>query len=130
MSACGFIKASGDRCRAQAMHGSQWCYVHNPDYADKRQQNNRKGGRRGGRARPLNEVVRIQERLEELAESVMGKEVDRANAMTAGQLYNYALRAIDISLKVREQLELEERLSELEALLDAKKEKPWSASAR
>ena len=30
MSVCGFIKASGDRCRAQAMRESQWCYYTTP----------------------------------------------------------------------------------------------------
>jgi hypothetical protein len=59
--------------------------------------------------------VAINRRLEELAQQVMDKEVDRSDAAVAGQLLNYVLRGISIGLKVREMEELEQRLEELEA---------------
>ena len=50
---------------------------------------------------------------------------DRGDAAVAGQLYNYALRAISVALKAREQEELEGRLEELEALLEAREGSRW-----
>jgi hypothetical protein len=49
---------------------------------------------------------------------VLSGEVDRADAAVAGQLLNYVLRGISVSLKVKEQEELEQRLEELEASLE------------
>jgi hypothetical protein len=47
---------------------------------------------------------------------------DRADAAVAGQLLNYMIRAVGMELKVKEATELEERLEQLEALLDQKDE--------
>ena len=118
MSVCGFIKASGDRCRAQAMRESQWCYVHDPDLEEERRLNNRKGGKRGGRGRPLGEVSDVKDRLVQLSEDVLEGAVDRADAAVAGQLLNYVIRAVGMELKVKEQLELEARLEELERVIE------------
>ena len=121
MSVCGFIKASGDRCRAQAMKGSQWCYVHDPALEEKRQRNNSKGGRRGGKGRPSTVLARLQARLEELAEMVINDEIDRSVASTAGQLLNYSGAQMRHFLAARESEDLEERLEELEEALERQK---------
>jgi hypothetical protein len=34
MSKCSAIKANGQRCRGRAIDGSQWCWNHNPAYAE------------------------------------------------------------------------------------------------
>ncbi len=121
MPACAFIKASGDRCRAQAMRDSQWCYVHNPDLAEARARSNRKGGKRGGRGRPVAELSELKRRFEGLAEDVLRGRLDRADAAVAGQLLNYAVRAVAVGLKAKEVEELEGRLEELETLLAQRK---------
>jgi hypothetical protein len=51
---------------------------------------------------------------------VLEGKVDRGNAAVAGQLLNYALRAVSVGLKARENEELEERLAELETMLGQK----------
>jgi hypothetical protein len=54
--------------------------------------------------------------------------VDRSDAAVAGQLLNYALRAISVGLKAREQEEIIPRLEELEVTLEAKKRsRTWGA---
>ncbi len=44
--------------------------------------------------------------------------MNRANAVVAGQLLNTYIRAVSVELKAREQMELVERLEELESLLE------------
>jgi len=63
------------------------------------------------------ELQGVKGKLEDLAEDVLQGRKDRGDAAVAGQLYNTLIRAIGMELKVREQLEIEERIAELEALL-------------
>ena len=127
MSQCTAFRRDGGRCKGVAIDASGLCYSHDPNRADARRRAARKGGQRGGRGRPVSEVARMQRRLEDLAEQVMNDEVARADAAVAGQLYNYALRAISVGLKAREVEELIPRLEELERLLENRKETRWSA---
>ncbi len=121
MSGCSGITGSGDRCRAIAITGSDWCHAHHPDRADARRRSASKGGRRGGRGRPVGELGSIKKKLEDLADDVLAGSVDRSDAAVISQIYNVVLRAISTSLKAREQEELEARIEELEALLDTQK---------
>ncbi len=115
MAKCTAITRAGSRCQGVPIDGSGLCHAHHPDRAQARKQAGYKGGKRGGRGRPLSEVSRIQARLEELAEAVLTSGVGRAEAAVAGQLYNYALRAIQVGLKAKEVEELEQRVEQLEA---------------
>ncbi len=123
MPACGFIKASGEACKALPMKGEGWCYVHHPHYRDRRRRDGRKGGKRGGRGRPVAELSSLKRRFEELAEGVLDGSIERADAAVAGQLLNYAVRAVAVGLKAKEVEELEGRLEELEAALEKRGER-------
>jgi len=68
------------------------------------------------------EVSNIKHRLEDLAEEVLAGRKDRQDAAVAGQLLNYALRAVSVELKVREVEELEGRLEQLESALQLRGE--------
>jgi hypothetical protein len=118
MTRCAAIKANGDRCKVEAIPDAEWCWSHHPDYAEQRRRRASKGGKRGGRGRPLAELTNIKARLSELAEHVLGGEVDKGVASVASQVLNVYLRAVSVELKVRELTELEERLEELEASLE------------
>jgi hypothetical protein len=59
------------------------------------------------------ELSDIKHRLEELAEDVLGGRQDRQDAAVAGQLLNYAIRAVSVGLKAKEVGELEARIEEL-----------------
>src|SRR5918995_5211899 len=118
MSQCAGIKADGGRCKGQAISNSQYCFSHSPDHAEARKQRASRGGKRGGRGRPVAETSNIKQRLEELAEDVLAGRKDRQDAAVAGQLYNYALRAVSVGLKAKEVEELEGRLEELESVLE------------
>ncbi len=57
MALCAGIKADGGRCGAQAMRNSQWCIGHDPEQAEARRRHASKGGKRGGRGRPIAELA-------------------------------------------------------------------------
>jgi hypothetical protein len=103
------------------MDGSGYCYVHHPDRAEERRRHGAKGGKRGGRGRPVAELARIQARFEELAEKVLNGEVERSKAAVAGQLLNGARACVRDGLSAREQEDLVERLEELERVLEQRK---------
>ncbi len=122
MGSCSGIKADGGRCKAQAITGSEWCFNHHPAYEEQRRQRASRGGKRGGRGRPQAELTDIKDRLRVMVEDVRTGAMDRADAAVCGQLYNTLIRAVSVELRVREMLEFEERLEELE-----RGEKRWGA---
>jgi hypothetical protein len=123
MALCSGIKADGGRCKAQAMHGSEWCIGHHPDKAQARRLRASKGGKRGGRGRPQVEVNAVKTQLQDLVDGVLAGRVERADAAVVGQLLNTFIRAVGAELKVREQLEVVERLEVLEASLEERRER-------
>jgi hypothetical protein len=102
------------------MRNSEWCIGHHPDKAKDRQRRASKGGKRGGRGRPQAELSDIKWRLSDLAEDVLAGKVERGVGAVASQILNVYLRAVAVELKAREQLEITERLEELEAQMQAK----------
>jgi hypothetical protein len=127
MARCSAIKPNGERCGGKAIEGSEWCWNHDPSYAEERRRNASKGGRRAGRGRPspaTAELVRLQKRFEDLADEVLSGAVARSDAAVVAQLLNGARACVRDSLSAREQEELEQRLEELEA---ASKDNRWGA---
>src|SRR5215207_9293819 len=123
MASCAGINAQGNRCKTKAMQGSSWCFNHSPDHEEARRQRASKGGRRGGRGRPLVEVAELREQLEELYELVLSGETEPKVGTVLNQVVNTRARLIDTALRAREQEVLEQRVQELEDLLDDKKQK-------
>lgn len=115
MSLCSGIRADGGHCRAQAMRNSEWCINHDPDQDEVRRRRASKGGKRGGRGRPLVELADVKRQLKELADEVIAGRTDKGNAAVAGQLLGTFLRAVSVELKVREQDEILQRLDDLES---------------
>jgi hypothetical protein len=126
LTKCIGITREGQRCRGVAIDSSGYCYAHHPDHADERRQAARKGGKRGGRGRPVGELARLGARFEELADMVLRKEVDRADGAVAGQLLNGARACTRDGLKAKEVEELEGRLEELEQVLEQRRS-PYGA---
>jgi hypothetical protein len=59
----------------------------------------------------------IKQRLSTLADDVLSERVDKGVGAVASQVLNVFLRAVAVELKAREQLELTERLEQLEEAL-------------
>jgi hypothetical protein len=127
LSRCTAIKPTGERCKAGAIEGSEWCWNHNPAHADERRRHGQRGGKRGGRGRPSVELGAIKERLTTLADDVLEGSVDRGDAAVVGQLLNTVIRAVGMEMKVREVEELAREVEELRDLLEAQKERRYGA---
>ena len=118
MAKCSGITQAGTACKGTPIDGSQWCYVHDPEHAEERRRHGARGGKRGGRGRPVTELSDIKDRLRTMVEDVRNGTMDRADAAVCGQLYNTLIRAVGVELKVVEQRDILERMEELETLLE------------
>ncbi len=86
MAKCTAITRGGEPCKGIAIDSYSLCFAHHPDHAAARQRAARKGGRRGGRGRPVAEMAGIKQRLSDLAGGVLEGEVDRADAAVVSQV--------------------------------------------
>jgi hypothetical protein len=78
-----------------------------------------KGWQAWGRGRRQAELSDIKRRLSDLADGVLEGRQDKGVATVASQVLNVLLRAISVEMKLKEQLELVERLEVLEEGLQA-----------
>jgi hypothetical protein len=122
LAKCSGITRAGTACRGMPIDGSGYCFAHHPDRIEERRRHGSRGGRRGGRGRPNYELANIKARLSDLADEVLAGEVDKGVAAVASQVLNVYLRAVTVELKVREELELIDRLEALEEALAHKNE--------
>jgi hypothetical protein len=127
LAKCTAITRGGTRCKGVAIDGSGYCYAHSPDHAAERRQAARKGGKRGGRGRPVAELGALRVENAEIRERLLEGKLKPGVAAVAVQSLNMDVRAVSAALKAREQEELEARLEELEALVAGRKERPWGA---
>ncbi len=121
MAGCAGIKPNGERCKGDAMPGSEWCWAHDPAHAGERRRRASRGGRRGGRGRPGSDLAGVKADIRGVIDDVLAGEVKTGPAAVALQGYNALIRAEKLALDIHEQHELTERLEELEALLESKK---------
>src|SRR5215213_748065 len=121
MSLCSGIRADGGRCQVQAMRNSEWCINHHPDRAELRRRRASKGGKRGGRGRPIAELASLRDENAEIRRRLLEGELLPNVAAVAVQSINTDIRAVGAAMKVREQEELVERLTALEEGLEQNK---------
>ncbi len=121
MALCSGIKADGGRCRAQAMRSSSFCIGHDPDQAEARRRRASKGGKRGGRGRPIAELGALRGENSDIRRRLLDGELLPNVAAVAVQSINTDIRAVGAALKAREQEELIERLEALEESLEQRK---------
>ena len=114
MPRCAGIKRDGGRCTAVVGGSQTHCYQHDPNRAEERKRN----ASRAARSKPSRELANIKERLADLAEDVLEGRQDKGVAAVASQVLNVYLRAVNVELKAREQLELIERLEAFEEALE------------
>jgi hypothetical protein len=122
MSRCAGTRADGERCAAQAITDSLWCFNHDPALEEARRRRASRGGKRGGRGRPspaTAELARLQGRLEELAEGLVEKPGYADTYAVMGRLLNYARQCIATSLQARQVEELAREVEELRDLVEA-----------
>jgi hypothetical protein len=110
MPRCSHIYADSSQCRRIVSAEQKYRYSHDPARATERKRN----AARGGRAKASGELGRVKARLQALADMVEEGQMDRADAAVISQIWGTYLRGVSVELKVREQLEITERLEALE----------------
>jgi hypothetical protein len=122
---CAGIKRDNSACTATVEPPQEYCWWHDPANAEKR----RRAASKAGKAKPNRELSSIKGRLSALADDVLTGEVDKGVAAVASQVLNVLLRAISVETKLKERLELVQRLEALEAGLDQNKRRSstWRA---
>jgi hypothetical protein len=118
MPRCAGQKGDGTPCERIVGSSQEYCYAHDPSYAEDRKKAASKAARSPTRSRSTTEIREIKGRLKDLYAAVLEGRAERAAAAVANQVCNTQLRAIELERRVREQEELEERLDELEVLLE------------
>jgi hypothetical protein len=122
LAKCSGITQAGTACKGIPIDGSQWCYVHHPDHAEERRRHGSKGGRRGGRGRPVAELGSLRDENADIRRRLLEGELLPNVAAVAVQSINTDIRAVGAALRAREQEELVERLEVLEEALEHQKE--------
>ena len=125
MSNCSGITRAGTACKGIPIDGSQWCYAHSPDHDQERRRHGARGGKRGGRGRPVAELAALRSENAEIRRRLLegGKEgLAPSVAAVAVQSLNADARLVVAGLKAREQEEILERVEELEQLLERQRE--------
>ncbi|MCC6680719.1 MAG: hypothetical protein IT445_07435 [Phycisphaeraceae bacterium] len=117
---CEYRKDDGTPCRAAAMHGSAYCFFHDPAQTEKRQEARRTGGRERCRPAtvvepigddgPLDRVQDVAGLLAETIHQVRGGKLEPRIANAVGYLASTLLKALQAG-------ELEQRLEQLERLM-------------
>jgi hypothetical protein len=111
---CAGTKRDNSPCTATVEPPQRFCWWHDPANADKR----RRAASKAGKSKPSRELASIKTRLSDLADDVLADKVDKGVAAVASQVLNVYLRAMSVELRVREQMELIERLESLEEGLE------------
>ena len=124
MAKCTAITRGGDRCKGIAIDSSGYCYAHHPEHADARKRAAQRGGKRGGRGRPIAELGSLRDENADIRRRLLEGELLPNVAAVAVQSINTDIRAVGATLKAREQEELIERLEALETVLEQRKREP------
>ena len=105
MPRCVGSKPDGTPCERIVGASQSYCYSHDPERQEDRKRSASKGGRSGGRGRPLSEapgaseLADIKGRLRALIEDVRTGAIERSDAAVCAQLYNTLLRAVEAEHK-------------------------------
>ena len=119
MPQCTATTQDGGRCRSNALHGSQFCFTHDPAHAQARAEARRRGGhnrRTPKRVDAVNALVSlrsvgdVQAQLESALADTLGQENSAARTQAVVRLLQVALKALEVG-------DLENRIALLETQL-------------
>jgi len=109
------------------MPREEWCWNHHPDHEQARRRRASKGGKRGGRGRPVAELANLRNENADIRRRLLEGELAPNVAAVAVQSINTDIRAVGAALKAREQEDLIERLEALEEQLESRGSRTWGA---
>ncbi len=112
---CAYANASGEKCQANAMKNSQFCFVHNPATREEHALAVVKGGKMSRRDKlnlpPVQmknpeDIISI---LEETVNGIRSGSIPPQTANTIAYICSHALRAFEVS-KLNDKVELIQRV--------------------
>jgi hypothetical protein len=114
---CAAITRAGQRCRADATHGS-YCWSHAPEFEEARKQRARKAGQAGGNGRPgrsaTQDVVEARAYTKGLISRLLKGDLPTSTAAVAFQGIHALMRVVEMERRIIEQDQLEQRIEGLE----------------
>jgi hypothetical protein len=121
MGKCSGITLSGEACKGRPIDNSQWCYYHHPNYVEERKRHGSKGGKRGGRGRPLTELHALKTENADIRKRLLDGELQPGVASVGIQSLNVDVRIALAALKIHDQEELVGRMEALEDSIEQQK---------
>ncbi len=116
MRECGEKTRNGGACKGVAIDSSGLCHAHHPDRADARRRAASKGGKRGGRGRPMVEVANMKAQLSDLYTGVLVGVVPPNVGAVAAQVAGARIRLMETERRIKETEELAQRIEALEGV--------------
>ena len=124
MARCAALKPDGTPCERIVGAAQRYCYGHDEARAGERRANASKAAKSKASTGELSEV---KAQLRTLAGDVVAGNIDKGSASVAAQVLGVFIRAVEVERRIREQEELEERLSALEQASQPTGRRPWGA---
>lgn len=119
---CEFIKLNKEQCNANAMRNSQFCFTHNPETREAKQEAVIRGGKSPKKNyNPLSPVELSDSKsvvslLSQTINEVRQGEIDLRVANCIGYLSGHLIKALEVS-------DLEKRVDEIEKIIKERSEK-------
>ena len=113
MARCAASKPNGEPCERIVGASQTHCFAHDPANAERRS----RSASKAARSKPNRELVALKGQLRAVADGVLNGAVEPKRGAVAVQALSALTRAIEQERKIRDQDELEERLDELEDLV-------------
>ena len=117
---CSGITANGTRCERVVSYEGELCYSHDPTHKEARRATASKAGKLSRKRNPIEEIVGLRQRLDEILEDVLSGKLTTGKGQVAATIIGTALRSFEVEKKQKEFLELERRLSEVEKMYSRK----------
>src|SRR5215208_4244328 len=118
MPRCAGKKADQSPCERIVGSSQQYCYAHDPAFAEDRKRAASKAARSPAKGRSNSEIREVKAQLKELYAAVLEGVVGRQDAAVCTQICNTRLRAIEVERRAHEHDELEGHWEELVAMLE------------
>jgi hypothetical protein len=102
LAKCAGITQAGTGCKGIPIEGSSYCYAHHPHHFEVRRRHGSRGGKRGGRGRPVAELGALRVANAEIREQLLEGKLNPGVAALAVQSINTDIRAVSVASKARE----------------------------
>jgi hypothetical protein len=123
LAKCSGITQAGTACKGIPIDGSQWCYTHHPDRTSERRRHGARGGKRGGRGRPIVDLGALRDENADIRRRLLEGELLPNVAAVAVQSINTDIRAVGATLKAREQEEIAREVDELREMIEMNRDR-------